>query len=73
MKERSMTREKPRTRLDENSQVGLDTLSKGSLVAMGGISALIGVWAVISFVSAFIGSGGPLVLVRSWLEAVIGM
>ena len=73
MKEKNMTKAKPRTRGDENSQVGLDALSKGSLVAMGGISALIGVWALISFVSALTGSGGPLALVRSWFEAVIGM
>lgn len=73
MKDRTMTTARKRTRAKESSQVGLDTLSKGSLVVMGGISALIGLWAAISFVSALIGGGGPLALVRSWFEAVIGM
>ena len=73
MKDRTLTKTRKGTRVDENSQVSLDTLSKGSLFVMGGISALIGLWAAISFVSALVGSGGPLALVRSWFEAVIGM
>jgi hypothetical protein len=66
---------KPRqqTRAEADSRAGLDAISKGAIVAMGGISAVIGVWAMACLVSAMIGSGGLLNLTRSWFQAVTGM
>lgn len=73
MKDTTLTKSRKRAKVDESSQAGLDSISKGSLALMGGVSALIGLWAAVAFISAMVGSGGPLALVRSWFEAVIGM
>ena len=65
---KTLTRIQTRTQ----TQAGLDSVSKGSVAAMGGISALIGLWAVACFAGAMV-SSGPLGLVKGWVSAVTGM
>jgi hypothetical protein len=55
----------------ERVMVG-DALSKDTVSTFTGISVLIGVWAVCSFVGAMFMIGGPTQLVRSWFSAVMG-
>jgi hypothetical protein len=55
------------------TQTGLDTVSRAAIGVMGGISALIGLWAAACLVSALIGGGGLLNLTSSWFQAVTGM
>lgn len=71
MKDTALT--KTRTRASEQTETNLDSISKGSVAVMGGLSALIGLWAVACFVGAMISDGGPLALVRGWFQAVTGM
>ena len=66
------TMTKTQTRTNTQTQTGLDSISKGSLAAMGGISALIGVWAAACFIGATI-SGGPFELVKNFFQAITGM
>jgi hypothetical protein len=68
----SMTKTKQQAGTRENTQAGLDTLSIGSIAVMGGISALIGLWALASLVSAMV-SSGPLALAMGWFQAVSGL
>ena len=49
----------------ENTQAGLDTVSKGSIVVMGIVSSVIGFWALACFVGAMVTGGGPLELAQS--------
>ncbi|MBU0483217.1 MAG: hypothetical protein KKB30_01720 [Proteobacteria bacterium] len=55
-----------------NTQTGLDTVSKGSVVVMGLVSATIGLWATACFIGAMITGGGPLQLAQSWFSAITG-
>ena len=71
--EPAKTRQKVQVRTSDSARENLDAISRGSIVVMGGISALIGLWAAACFVSALFGSGGLLALTRSWLQAVTGM
>lgn len=64
---------KTRTRVSDHAEANLDSISKGSIAVMGGVSALIGLWAVACFVGAMITNGGPLALVGSWFQAISGM
>lgn len=66
-------RTKTREHTESTSQSRLDNASQVGIGIMGGISALIGLWAVACLVSAMIGSGGLLNLTRSWFQAVTGM
>jgi hypothetical protein len=63
------TREKTR----EATGTAIDSVSRGSIITMGVASALVGLWAVACLVSAMIGSGGPIALIKSWFGAVSGM
>jgi hypothetical protein len=67
------TRTKVQVKAGEHSQAGLDSLSQGSLAVMGGISALIGIWAAACFVGALITGGGPLAMATGWFSAITGM
>lgn len=60
------------TRTSTQAQTGLDSVSKGSVAAMAGVSALIGLWAAACFVGAMV-SSGPLSLVKGWFSAITGM
>ena len=64
---------KTRTRANAQTETNLDQISRGSLAVMGGLSALIGLWAVACFVGAMITGGGPLAVAASWFQAVAGM
>ena len=73
MKNTTLTKTREQIKTRESSRENLDTLSKGSIAVMGGVSALIGLWAAACFVSALMGEGGLLALTRSWFQAVTGM
>lgn len=71
----TMTKNKAKTKTQEaaTTQSGIDSISKGSLAAMIGVSAFVGVWGTACFVSAFFSSSSPVALVKSWFSALIGM
>jgi hypothetical protein len=71
MKALSKTRQQVQT--EESSRTSLETISKGTIAAMTGVSVIVGLWAVASFVGAMITSGGPLALATGWFQAVTGM
>jgi len=54
-----------------NTTSGIDTLSRASLISMGAVSGLIGLWAVACMVGAVLsnGIGG---VVSGFFSAVIG-
>ena len=64
---------KSQSKSQESSKVAVDSVSRGSIVTMGVASALVGLWAVACLVSAMIGSGGPIALIKSWFSAVSGI
>lgn len=53
-------------------KIGVDTLSKTSLIAMGVVSAVIGLWAIACFLGALVSSNGPLEMVQGWFAAFTG-
>ena len=63
---------KTKTRANVQTQTGIDSVSKGSIAAMGGVSALVGLWAVACFVGAM-ASSGPLSLAKGFFSAITGM
>lgn len=69
----SVTKPRTTSKAKEREQAGLDTVSKSSLAIMGGISAMIGLWAAAAFVGAMFVAGGPFELVKSWFSAITGM
>lgn len=71
--ELAKTKTKVRTRESASARENIDAISRGSIAVMGGISALIGLWAAACFVSAMFGNGGLLALTRNWFQAVTGM
>ncbi|MFP3983088.1 MAG: hypothetical protein ACLFV2_05280 [Desulfurivibrionaceae bacterium] len=72
MKKTVLTKAKKQTAAREEEKIGLDAVSKASLIFMVTVSAVIGIWAVISFVSVM-ARVGPLEFFRSWFQAVTGM
>ena len=64
---------KSRTQSKASSQSAVDSLSRGSIITMGIVSSLVGVWALACLASAMFGSGGPVALIKSWFSAVAGM
>lgn len=69
----TLTKTRTKVQVKADEQVGIDSLSKGSLAVMGGISALIGIWAAACFVGALITGGGPLAMATGWFSAITGM
>ena len=65
----SQTKQIEETR--EQSVAGIDSISKGIVISMGGVSAVIGIWAVSCLISAA-SVAGPLGLVKSFFSAVTG-
>lgn len=57
----------------ESSKVAVDSVSRGSIITMGVASALVGLWAIACLVTAMIGSGSPIELIKSWFSAVSGI
>lgn len=72
MKKTDLSKSQKKETVRENEEAGLDTVSKVSLTFMGVVSAVIGIWAVVSFVSALT-KAGPVEFFRSWFQAVTGM
>ncbi|MCB2184520.1 MAG: hypothetical protein KQH63_21060 [Desulfobulbaceae bacterium] len=72
MKKATLTKKKQRVRTGEQSLAGLDSFAKGSISVMGGVSALIGIWAASCFIAALF-SSGPMELAYGWFKAVTGM
>lgn len=71
MKETTMVKTKVRSASKEKGKT-LDTVSTASLAFMGSISAIIGIWAVLCFVSVMF-NVGPLEFFQGWFNAVTGM
>ncbi len=67
----TMIKSQEKTR--ETSNAAIDSVSRGSIITMGVASALVGLWAVACLVSAMIGGGSPLALIKSWFSAISGM
>lgn len=70
---KNTTLAKIKTRSAEGSQSGVDTLTKGSIAVMGGVSALVGLWAVACFAGAIFESGGLIELVKNFFKAIWGL
>jgi hypothetical protein len=66
------TMTKTRVGSQVQTETAFDVVGKGTVAVMGGISVLVGLWAVACFVGAMVASGGPLALVQSWISAVTG-
>ena len=63
---------KTRTHAKDSSRDSVDTLSRASLIAMGGISGLVGLWAVACFASALL-QNGPVEMVKGFVTAMMGV
>lgn len=48
-------------------------LCKGAIYTIGGISAIVGIWAIACFIGAMVSSGGTISLAESWISALTGM
>ena len=73
MKASTLTQKNENMRSAEQVQASLDTLTQGSTLVMGGISALIGIWAVSCFIGGLVSAGGPVKLAFSWFMAANGL
>ncbi len=63
---------KTRSQVKDSSRDAIDSLSRTSIVAMGGISALVGLWAVACFASALLQTG-PAEMARGLVTALTGV
>ena len=70
----TITKGKTAARVDSQTKAksGIDTLTKTSLISMGVVSAVIGLWAVACFMGALISSHGPLEIIQGWFAAFTG-
>lgn len=48
-------------------------ISKGAVVSVGVVGAVIGLWSLASLVGGMIAAGGPFSVVKSWFGAVTGL
>ncbi len=69
---KTRTKEQAGTNEHENIQAGIDSVSKGSLYAMGIVSGVIGLWAALYFLTAMM-SDGPVNLLKNWISAITGI
>lgn len=72
MKKTVLSKAKKITAAREEENIGLDAVSKISLILMGTVSAVIGIWAVICIVSVMARVGFP-EFFKSWFQAVTGI
>lgn len=74
MKETTLIKKKNKVRSGEQTQAqaGLDTFATGTIAFMGGVSALIGIWAAACFIGGLL-SSGPVELAYGWFRAVAGL
>lgn len=64
---------KTQSKSKETTKTAIDSVSRGSIITMGVASALVGLWAFACLVSAMIGTGSPIELIKSWFSAVSGI
>ncbi|MBU0479965.1 MAG: hypothetical protein KKG47_02565 [Proteobacteria bacterium] len=62
---------KTRTIAKDVSRDAVDTFSRATMIAMGGVSGLVGLWAVACFANALL--NGPAELVRGFVTALTGI
>ena len=63
---------KTRTQTTDRSKSSVDSLSRVSVIAMGGVSALIGIWALAAFASALFQTG-PVEMIKGFFTAMMGV
>ena len=63
---------KTRTQVKDTSKSSIDSVSRASLIAMGGVSALVGIWAIVAFASALFQTG-PVEMFKGFITAMIGV
>lgn len=68
----AISKARNKTKEIEKTQAGIDSVTRGSLIAMGVVSALIGLWAVACLVSAFASGGGLVEMTQGWFSALTG-
>jgi|APCry4251928276_1046603.scaffolds.fasta_scaffold366086_2 hypothetical protein len=73
MKDSTLTKTRQKVRTGAQTQEGLDTFAKGGVSVMGGVSALIVLWAAACFIGGLISAGGPVELAYSWFKAIAGL
>jgi hypothetical protein len=73
MNDTTLTKKRQVVRNAEQAGSGLDTFAKGSISVMGGVSALIALWAAACFIGGVLSAGGPVQLAFSWFRAVSGL
>lgn len=73
MNDATLAKKRQGVRKAEQAVSGLDTFAKGSISVMGGISALIALWAAACFIGGMISAGGPVQLAFDWFKAVSGL
>ncbi|RJX26957.1 MAG: hypothetical protein C4531_14725 [Desulfurivibrio sp.] len=73
MKETTLTKKRQGVRTDAQAREGLDTFAKSGISVMGGVSALIALWAAACFIGGLISAGGPVELAYSWFKAIAGL
>ena len=73
MMKSTMTKTKQKIHVQSGEKSDLDSVTKYSISIMGGVSALVGIWAAACIISAVAGTGGPLKLAQSWFSSISGM
>ncbi|MBU0968869.1 MAG: hypothetical protein KKA54_21125 [Proteobacteria bacterium] len=73
MKDTTLTKNRQRVQTGAQTQEGLDTITRSGISLMGGVSALIGLWAAACFIGGLISAGGPVELAYSWFKAIAGL
>ncbi|HIJ78790.1 MAG: hypothetical protein OEY01_06925 [Desulfobulbaceae bacterium] len=63
---------KTTTKATATTQTGVNVIAKGSVAVIGGVSAIIGIWAVSCLISAAY-VAGPIGLIKGWFTAVAGL
>ncbi len=63
---------KTRSKAKDSSRDAVDSLSRTSLIAMGGVSGLVGLWAAACFASALF-QNGPVEMVKGFVTAMMGI
>ncbi|MCF6187116.1 MAG: hypothetical protein L3J49_06520 [Desulfobulbaceae bacterium] len=59
-----------------NTKTSVDTqaeISRGAIISINMVGAVIGLWAFASLVGGMVAAGGPVALVKAWFSAVTGM
>jgi hypothetical protein len=69
----TMTKNKQQVQARSTEKSDLDSITRYSISIMGGVSALVGIWAAACIISAVAGTGGPLKLAQSWFSTISGM